>query len=365
MPDYWNLQTLWFGLIAVLWIGYFFLEGFDFGVGILLPFLGRDETDRRLIVNSIGPVWDGNEVWLLVAGGATFAAFPEWYATVFSGFYLALFLILAALIFRAVAFEYRGKSESPSWRRWWDRAIFFGSALPALLWGVAFADFIWGVPLTPKHEFAGSFGDLVSPFALLGGATFLVLFVLHGALFLALKTTDDLRERARAAAGRVWWPAAGLGFAFLAAAWALSVSRHDKGVVPDFVPILALACILAVGWIRREGWELTAFLVSGAGIALLTLTIFLNLYPRVLIASNGAANNLTIFNASSSHYTLIVMTIVALFFTPIVLGYQAWTYWVFRKRIGRHDIARSDAARLKPAGASPDGAAAVEEATRA
>jgi cytochrome bd ubiquinol oxidase subunit II len=345
MPDYWNLQTLWFVLIAVLWIGYFFLEGFDFGVGILLPFLGRTEADRRLMINAIGPVWDGNEVWLLVAGGATFAAFPEWYATVFSGFYLALFVILVALIFRAVAFEYRSKVESPRWRRWWDRAIFFGSALPALLWGVAFADFVYGVPLTSAHEFSGSFFDLLGPYALLGGLAMLALFTLHGALFLALKTDGELRVRANRVAGLAWWGAAGLTVAFLTASWLLSVARSDKGVVPDWVPLTAAAAVLAVGWIRREGWELSAFLVNGLAIALVVATIFLNLYPRVLIAINDPANSLTIYNASSSAYTLTVMSVVAAIFTPIVLVYQGWTYWVFRKRISRQDLQRSDVQR--------------------
>ena len=333
-----DLPTFWFFLIGVLWIGYFFLEGFDFGVGILLPFLGRDETDRRLIVNAIGPVWDGNEVWLLVAGGATFAAFPEWYATVFSGFYLALFLILLALIFRAVAFEYRGKVESARWRRWWDRAIFAGSALPALLWGVAFADFVHGVPLTASHEFAGSFFDLVGPYALLGGLATLAIFTLHGALFLTLKTTGDLRDRAHRAAARVWWVAAGVAFLFLAASWYQALLRNDRGIVPDFVPVTAVVALVAVGWFRREGWELSAFLANGIAIALVTLTLFLNLYPRVLIASNDAANSLTIHNASSSPYTLTVMTVVALLFTPLVLAYQGWTYWVFRKRLSRSDL---------------------------
>ncbi len=333
-----DLPTFWFFLIAVLWIGYFFLEGFDFGVGILLPFLGRDETDRRVIVNSIGPVWDGNEVWLLVAGGATFAAFPEWYATVFSGFYLALFLILVALIFRAVAFEYRGKVASGRWRRWWDRAIFLGSALPALLWGVAFADFVHGVPLAASHEFAGNFFDLVGPYALLGGAMTLAVFTLHGALFLSLKTTGALRERAHRAAARVWWAAAAVAFLFLAASWWQAYTRSDKGIVPDIVPITAVAAIVAVGWFRRERWELSAFLANGLAIALVTLTLFLNLYPRVLIASNDAANSLTIHNASSSSYTLTVMTFVALIFTPFVLAYQGWTYWVFRKRLSRSDV---------------------------
>jgi cytochrome d ubiquinol oxidase subunit II len=335
VSGYLNLQTLWFTLIAVLWMGYFFLEGFDFGVGILLPFLGRDEQDRRAMINTIGPVWDGNEVWLIVAGGATFAAFPDWYATVFSGFYLALFLILLALIFRAVAFELRGKQDSPGWRRWWDRAIFFGSAVPALLWGVAFADFIYGVPINAQKEYVGSFFDLVGPYALVGGLTTLSLFTLHGALFLVLKTDGELRERARALAGRLWRLAALLLFVFLAWSYVNALLAHDKGVVPDVVPLSALGAMLAAAWLLRERWELSSFVMSGLAIVLLTATIFLNLYPRVLISSLDRAFSLTIQNSSSSAYTLTVMSIVALVFVPIVLAYQAWTYWVFRKRISR------------------------------
>lgn len=336
MGAYWNLPTLWFLLIAVLWMGYFFLEGFDFGVGMLLPFLGHDDTDRRLLLNTIGPFWDGNEVWLLVAGGATFAAFPEWYATVFSGFYLALFLILVALILRAVAFEFRGKLENPRWRRTWDWAIFFGSAVPALLWGVALADFLHGVPLDANHEFTGSFLDLIGPYALYGGVMTVTLFLFHGALFLVLKTDGAMLVRARLTAARLFWLALiGLG-GFLTWSWANAVASNDRGLVPDFIPLAALAALIAVGWFRRERWDLTAFLLNGAAIVLTTATIFLNLYPRVLISTvDRAANSLTITNASSSHYTLTVMSIIAIFMVPIVLGYQGWTYWVFRKRISR------------------------------
>src|SRR2546429_594387 len=205
------LAVSWFALIAVLWIGYFFLEGFDFGVGILLPVLGRDDADRRVLIGTIGPVWDGNEVWLVVAGGSTFAAFPGWYATLFSGFYLPLLLILAALICRGVAFEFRGQDRSPRWRAWWDRAIVAGSVVPALLWGVAFSDILHGVPIDAAGDYAGGPLDLLQPYALLGGVTFLLLFALHGALFLALKTSGELAERARLAAGRGWAPRAPAG----------------------------------------------------------------------------------------------------------------------------------------------------------
>jgi cytochrome bd ubiquinol oxidase subunit II len=337
-----DLNTLWFALIAVLWMGYFFLEGFDFdfGVGILLPFLGRDDVDRRVMVNAIGPVWDGNEVWLLVAGGATFAAFPGWYATLFSGFYLALFLILLALIVRGVAFELRGKHDDPRWRRWWDRAIFLGSLVPALLWGVALGDVLHGVPVGSGQRFVGSFLDLLQPYALLGGVMTLLLFSLHGAVFTALKTSGELAERARASA-----PPAGLaGRAGRARVPCVELRERgagrQQGVVPGMVPITAIGLLLVVSWLlaeRLDGW---AFAATGAGILLVTATIFLNLYPRVLVSSLGARFDLTIYNTSSTPYTLRVMTVVALVFTPIVLVYQAWTYWVFRRRIGRADFER-------------------------
>src|SRR5215218_1488673 len=210
-----ELTDFWFGTIAVLWIGYFFLEGFDFGVGVLLPVLGRTETDRRVVINTIGPVWDGNEVWLLVAGGATFAAFPEWYATLFSGFYLALLVILAALIVRGLAFEYRAKIDSERWRRNWDRAITAGSAVPAPLWGVAFANIVAGVPLDADPEFTGTLLTLLNPYALLGGLATLLLFTLHGAVFLALKTTGDVRARAGRLAGPLGLATVVVGGSFL------------------------------------------------------------------------------------------------------------------------------------------------------
>jgi cytochrome d ubiquinol oxidase subunit II len=335
---YWHLQTLWFGLIAVLWIGYFVLEGFDFGVGTLLPFLGRDDTDRRVIINTIGPVWDGNEVWLLVAGGATFAAFPGWYATLFSGFYLALFVILLALIVRGVAFEYRGKTDSPRWRAWWDRAIFIGSALPALLWGVGFGNIVRGVPIDRSHEFTGNFLTLLNPYSLFAGLTSLALFTLHGAVFLTIRTKGDLVERARDAARRLSIVAAVLVFGFLAWTYANAVSAHDKGIVPGVIPLSAVGLAIAVPFIVRAGRDGLAFTATTLTIGLITATIFLNLYPRVMVSSTSSAFDLTVWNSSSSHYTLAVMTVVALSLTPVVLVYQGWTYYVFRHRVGRDDL---------------------------
>ncbi|MEU8251323.1 cytochrome d ubiquinol oxidase subunit II [Nonomuraea sp. NPDC048916] len=316
-----ELTTIWFVLIAVLWTGYFVLEGFDFGVGILLPFLGRDETDRRTIARTIGPVWDGNEVWLLVAGGATFAAFPEWYATLFSGFYLPLFLILLALIMRGVALEYRDKSDST---KGWDRAFFWGSLGPALLWGVAFANIVRGVPLDADHEYTGTLLTLLNPVALLGGAATLLLFTQHGAVFLALRTTGELRKRAVRAA-RVLAPATVLVvMAFLVAIRSGTVSWAAVGLA--FAGIVGTLVATVIG---RDGWAFTA---SAVAIAAVTATLFTSLWPNVMPALDPA-NSLTVTNAASSPYTLTVMTWVAVIFTPLVLAYQGWTYWVFRRRL--------------------------------
>jgi cytochrome d ubiquinol oxidase subunit II len=334
-----ELTTVWFILIAVLWVGYFVLEGFDFGVGILLPVLGRDDRERRVLINTIGPVWDGNEVWLIVAGGATFAAFPEWYATLFSGFYLPLLLILAALIVRGVAFEFRGKRDEPEWRAWWDRAIFWGSLVPAVLWGVAFGNIVRGVPIDADLEFTGDLLDLLNPYALLGGLTTLTLFVMHGAVFLALKTRGDVRARANRLASQVGLVAAVVAVAFLA--WTLASYLNGADVV-----ILSIAAAAALAWgllanrMGREGW---AFLASAVAIGLAVIALFTGLFPEVMPSSTDPAYSLTVHNASSSPYTLQIMTWVAAFFTPIVLGYQAWSYWVFRRRIGVDNIPEAPA----------------------
>jgi cytochrome bd ubiquinol oxidase subunit II len=360
MPTgYWHLETLWFGLIGVLWVGYFVLEGFDFGVGTLLPFLGRDDNERRVLINTIGPVWDGNEVWLLTAGGATFAAFPGWYATLFSGFYLALFLILVALIVRGVAFEYRGKHDSPRWRRTWDGAIFAGSALPALLWGVGFANIVQGVPIDRSGEFTGNLFTLLNPYALVAGVASLALFTLHGAIYLTLKTRGEMVERARAAARRLSVAAAVLVFAFLAWTYANAVSAHDRGIVPGVVPITAVGLTLALPLLVRAARDGLAFLATTLSIALITATIFLNLYPRVMVSSTRSAYDLTVWNTSSGHYTLVVMTVVALLLTPVVLLYQGWTYYVFRHRIGGDDLTpvRSPIDLLNRAAGDPPGTA--------
>lgn len=326
------LQILWFILIAVLWIGFFFLEGFDFGVGMLLPFLGREDKERRAIINSIGSVWDGNEVWLLTAGGATFAAFPHWYATMFSGFYLALFLLLVGLILRGISFEYRSKDANPKWRNMFDWMIAGGSFLAALLLGAAFANLARGVPINADMMFTGNLFTLLNPYGLLGGVTTVAIFLLHGANFLGLKLEGKLRERVNSFAKKLWIAAGilytALGvFTYAAGFWA-------RGVVnPGVVPIAAVAALLAAGYFinnKMEGW---AFIMTALNIVLTQVTFFSMTFPNVMLSTTDPAFSLTIYNASSSQYTLTVMSVIALVFVPIVLAYQGWTYYMFRKRI--------------------------------
>jgi len=328
-----ELTTIWFTLIAVLWIGYFTLEGFDFGVGMLLPFLSHNETERRVLINTIGPVWDGNEVWVLVAGGATFAAFPEWYATLFSGFYLPLLLILVALIVRGVAFEYRAKRDSDRWRAGWDKAIFWGSAVPAVLWGVAFANILRGVPIDADLEYTGGFFTLLNPYAMLGGVTTLLLFLTHGAFFIALKTDGRIRGAAALRAESLGLAAAAAALAFLG--W----TQVDTGNVGSAVLFVVAAAALVAGvWAskqNREGW---AFLGTFVAIGVAVAGLFVALFPDVMPTSLAGGVGLTTTNAAATAYTLKVMTIVAVIFTPVVLLYQGWTYWVFRQRIAVHHI---------------------------
>ncbi len=328
-----DLNTIWFVLIAVLFIGFFFLEGFDYGVGILLPFLGKDDTSRRKVINAIGPHWDGNEVWLLTAGGAIFAAFPHWYATMFSGFYIALVIMLLALIGRGVAFEYRSKHSTPKWRNGWDWVIFIGSFVPALLWGVAIANLIKGVPIDENMNYTGNFFTLLNPYGLLGGLASLSVFTLHGAIFLTLKLTGEELENARTYAKKMWPIATVLLFAFVIYGYFETDMFSKMGVNPGAVPVIAALAILSVEWLlksKKEGW---AFVMTGLTIALSTITVFMGLYPRVMVSSINPDWSLTIYNASSSPYTLKIMSFVALIFVPLVLLYQAWSYWVFRKRV--------------------------------
>jgi cytochrome d ubiquinol oxidase subunit II len=343
-----GLGTAWFALIGLLWTGYFVLEGFDFGVGILAPFVSADDIDHRLCLNAIGPFWDGNEVWLIVAGGATFAAFPTWYATMFSGFYLVLFLVLVALILRGVAFEFRSQRTGVSWRRTWDAAHFVGSLVPAVAWGVAFTDLVRGLAIGHDARYAGGLSGLVHPVALLGGVATLVLFTMHGAVFLSLKTTGELRRRARRAALVLAGPAVA-AVAGLAAWVADSVAGTGRpGALPGAVPValalVSVACLVGAALLVARVREGLAFGATALAILALAGATFSALFPRVMVSTVTPSDSLTVWSAVSAHETLIVMTIVAAICTPFVLGYQAWSYWVFRQRLVRPPASRGDEA---------------------
>jgi cytochrome d ubiquinol oxidase subunit II len=330
-----DLEVFWFGVIAVLWTGYFVLEGFDFGVGMLLPFLPRSEGERRTMLGTIGPVWDGNEVWLIVAGGATFAAFPAWYATLFSGFYVALLLVLAFLIVRVVSFEWRTKGESARWRGTWGWANTIGSTGAALIWGIALANLVHGVPIDSDGDFAGSLADLFSPYSVVAGIAVVVLFAFHGATFLALRIHGDLGLRAGRAARGLAAPAALLAAAFIAWTVAVAIDRNDKELFPPALPaaigIGALALAVWFAFARRPG---RTFAMTALAIVGLVATLFMSLYPRVMVSSPTFENSLTVEETASSHYALAVMTVFALVLAPVVLLYQGWSYYVFRRRLG-------------------------------
>lgn len=334
------LQELWFVIIAVLFTGYFVLEGFDFGVGMLMPVLGRGrsgsantDTRRRVVLNTIGPVWDANEVWLLTAGGAMFAAFPEWYATLFSGFYLPLLIILVALIVRVCAIEYRGKIDDAKWRSRCDWGIIFGSWVPAVLWGVAFANIVRGVAIDENRKVVSGFFDLLNPYALLGGATTAIVFALHGAVFIALKTAGEVREDAVKLASRLSIPTVVVAGAFVL--WTQLAYGKGWTWIAVAVAAAALLGVVALTAVAREGW---AFVLTTLATVATVVLLFGSLYPNVMPSTISDAYSLTIYNASSSEYTLKVMTWAAVLVTPVVLLYQGWTYWVFRHRISVEHI---------------------------
>jgi cytochrome d ubiquinol oxidase subunit II len=329
-----DLETFWFVLIVVLWAGYFTLEGFDFGVGMLLPVVARNDDERSLMLRSIGPVWDGNEVWLVVAGGATFAAFPAWYATMFSGFYLALLLVLVFLIVRVVSFEWRSKSEHPGWRAFWTWCNTIGSAGAALVWGIGLSCLLYGTPIGADGHYAGSFWDLFSPYTVFAGVTVVVLFAFHGAVFLSLRTAGEVGERARATARRLALPAAALAAVFAVWTVAVAMDRNDKDLLPPAIPAAVVigALVLAVVFVRA-GRAGAAFAMTAVGTIGLVTTLFVSLYPRVMVSSPDFGNSITVDGAASSHYALTVMSVAAVIFLPIVLLYQGWTYYVFRQRV--------------------------------
>ncbi|GAA3912414.1 cytochrome d ubiquinol oxidase subunit II [Microbacterium invictum] len=340
-----DLAYLWFFIVGILFVGYFVLDGFDFGVGMSLPFLGKDEVSRRQVINTIGPVWDLNETWVIVAGACLFAAFPEWYATLFSGFYLALLVILLALIARGVSFEYRHQRDSLKWKRGFDRMIFWGSVLPALLWGVAVGNIVQGVPLDADHEFTGSLLTLLNPYGLWVGVTTLLLFWLHGVYFIGLKTDGQVHDDAQSLAKKLAVPT--VVFAAGTVIWTVMIAAGREApllwavIACGVIAALALLASVALNRADRDG---KAFASGAVTIVFAVLTLWLALFPFVMPSSPDLANSLTIENASSTDLTLQIMSWAALIFLPLVLLYQGWTYWVFRKRVTRSRMEEAEAA---------------------
>lgn len=331
--DYEFLRVLWFCLIAALWIGFFFLEGFDFGVGMLLPFLGRNDIERRAIINTIGPVWDANEMWLIVAITAMFGVFPAWYGTMFSGFYLAMVTIIVALMIRGISFEYRSKDPRPQWRGRFDWMIAVGSLLSSFLFGVVFTDLLGGMPIDQNLNYAGTPFSWITPYGLIGGLTMVSVFLLHGANFLTLKLDDELRERARAAARILYIFAAVMVVILAISTYNYTDITIRIGVNPGILPIASVIVLLVTIYFidrKMEGW---AFIMSGLNIILTQVAFFTLMFPRVMVSSLDPAWSLTIYNSSASPQALGVMSIVALIFIPIVVAYESWSYYIFRKRI--------------------------------
>ncbi|MGH8869151.1 MAG: cytochrome d ubiquinol oxidase subunit II [Actinomycetes bacterium] len=326
-----SLPELWFLLVAVLWTGFLVLEGFDFGVGMLHGVVGRDDEGRRVALGTVGSVWDANEVWLVVAAAAMFAAFPDWYATMFSGFYPALLVLLVALIVRGVAFEFSGRRDDPRWRHRWQVATTTASLLAPLLLGIALGNLLHGVPIDGDGEYAGDLGDLLGAYALLTGATLVLLCLLHGSTFLALRTSGDVRERAVMAGRRI----APLTVLAVLAFTGWTFAAEDAGVLSVLAEAVAVLGVLAAWRLLHAGRDGRAFTASAITVAAVVLTVFTELYPRVMVSSLGAANDLTVEGTAASSYALTVMTVVAVVFLPLVLAYQAWSYHVFRRRLGR------------------------------
>jgi len=332
-----SLNDLWFLLIAVLFVGFFFLEGFDFGVGMATRFLAKESLERRVLINTIGPFWDANEVWLITAAGAAFAAFPHWYATMFSGYYMVLTFILLALIARAVAFEFRAKVDHPVWRTIWDQAVFIGSLVPPFLFGLMFTSIIAGMPIDAHMEMNAAFTDVVSGYTLWGGLTITGLCFLHGLTYISLRTEDSLRERARRMALRLL-PIQAILLIILVIWTALATDLFAARWILSSLVIVLGAATTGLAWVAlKHGREAWAFGMTGATMVLTVSSMFIGLFPRVMISSLDAAYDLTVTNAASSPYTLKAMTIVAVALLPFVLGYQIWSYVVFRKRVSSQD----------------------------
>jgi cytochrome d ubiquinol oxidase subunit II len=324
----------WFIIIAILWTGFFILEGFDFGVGMLHSVVGRNDAERRAAINTIGPLWDGNEVWLIVAAAVMFAAFPGWYATMFSGLYLALVLLLASLIIRGVAFEYRGKRDAARWRRTWDAALTTGSLLAPLLIGIALGDLLVGLPINSAGNYTGSFWDLLQPYAVFTGVALVLLCLLHGATFLSLKTTGEVQQRSRLMARRIAPFSAAFAIGFIIWTHVIASTAFFLNLI-ELLAILAVLAAVSLVYARRDGF---AFAATTVTMASSIITIFVDLYPNVMVSSTNKAYNLTVSNTASNPYSLKALTIIVLVFLPLVLAYQAWSYYVFRRRVSASDF---------------------------
>jgi len=351
------MVPFWFSVIAILWTGFFVLEGFDFGVGMLHSAVGRDDAGRRAAINTIGPLWDGNEVWLIVAGAAMFAAFPAWYATMFSGMYLALVLLLASLIIRGVSFEYRGKRDATSWRSTWDTLLIVGSVLAPLLFGIALGDLLHGLPINSAGNYTGSFWDLFTGYGVFTGITLVLICLLHGATFLGLKTTGDMLHRSGVVARRVAPFTGAFVIGFIIWTHVITSSAFFLNVI-ELLAILAVLAAVSMVYAHRPGFAFTATTVT---IAACILALFVDLYPNVMVSSTSSAYNLTAHNTASPHYALTSITVVVVIFLPLVLLYQAWTYYVFRRRVSRSEFASVPEPRTPPGAES----AAAPQATPA
>jgi len=341
-----HLNNIWFVIVAIFWVGFFILEGFDFGVGMLHSFVGKTDVECRIAVNSIGPTWDGNEVWLIVAGAAIFAAFPSWYATMFSTFYLALLVVLLALIVRGVSFEFHRKIDNPRWRSAWRWSLTLGSLFIPLLLGTALGDLLHGLPINSSHNYTGNFFDLLVPYGLYTGVTLTVLCLFLGAAYLTLKTEGELHDRVARLSGRLGWVAAVITFGWLT--W--SHVGLSTGFVPNPIDALALIAVVGAAWLAESGSQGWAFAAAATAIGSVVGSIFFELFPRVMVSSTNSAYNLTVANSASPSYTLKVMTVVAVIFFPVVLLYQSWSLYIFRKRIS------GPASTTEATPAGPDGA---------
>ena len=328
-----ELSELWFILVAVLFVGFVFLEGFDFGIGMSTKFLAKNDKEKRLLINAIGPFWDANEVWLITAGGAMFAAFPHWYATLFSGFYIPFVVLLLALICRGVAFEFRHKVDSVKWTNTWDLAIFIGSFLPPFLLGVMFSCLIQGLPVDGNMDMYAGFFDIVNVYSVVGGLGFVLLSYLHGLMFATLKIEGELRERARLQAIKLYFPIGAALVLFLVLTYVSTDVFQNHGLILGIVYGLVVALYLTLLPLLKAKKEGLSFTVTGLIIALVTGAFFVGLFPNVIISSTDPAFSIHLTEAASGNYSLTIMTVVAAIMVPVVLAYQTWSYYIYRQRV--------------------------------